>query len=92
MCIIQIVPAVYLNFFFFLHIGTWQLADTMHSAEDGVILSQRGGPLSRLNCRTIGWPRRHTYVAQGSRLQIKLDCGQSDSIVFAGQDFQELTP
>lgn len=37
------------------------------------------------------WTANMPHVARGSRAQIKLDCGQSDSIVFAGQDFQELT-
>ncbi len=37
------------------------------------------------------WTAKTQHVEWSSRLQIKLDCGQSDSIFFAGQDFQELT-
>lgn len=37
------------------------------------------------------WMAKTQHVGQGSRLQIKSDCGRSDSTLFAGQDFQGLT-
>ena len=56
-----------------------------------MILSWPDAPVSRLKQCTMGWPRHHAqHGAHG--LQIKLDCGQSGSIVFFWPGFTEAHP